>query len=207
MLIDDHQIILDGLNTLLPIVLEDCEIVAKSQSAEEAIPLLNHTPCDLIFMDIGLGQNMNGISATKKIKEHYPQLKIIALTMFEEKKIIGKMMRAGADGYLIKNADSEEIKKAVFNVMSGKKYLHESINQGLENYLQVQTIIEDTRISNAEKEVLILLCEGHTSKEIGQVLFRSEETIKSHRKNLLSKFQCKNVAALVNYAHEKLLLH
>ena len=198
-IVDDHQMIIDGLSVLLPTEFK-CKIVGTFSSGEAVVEGVNNIKCDVILMDIMMPGAYSGIQATKIIKEKHPDIKIIGLSMLGDATTINAMLTYGADGYLPKNASGKEIKDAIITVNEGKKYIHKELLQffiegTIDNHINKIHIL-----TSMESQILQLIIKGLTTKDISEVLFRSEETIKSHRKNLLKKYKCKNVAELVAYA-------
>ena len=147
---------------------------------------------------------MDGFEAAEKIKELYPDLPIITLSMFGEEEYYFKMVGMGVKGFLLKNSDFDEVYNALVTVMSGGSYFSQELLLNLVNNLQVASIPTETEnedsLSEREKEILILICKGLSNKEIGEQLFISKRTVDKHRANILVKTNCKNTANLVVYA-------
>lgn len=198
-LVDDHQVILDGLSVLLPTCL-DCKIMATCLSGEQAIKAIKRIDCDVIIMDIFMHGKYGGIQATRIIKEYNPKVKILALSMLGDATTVNAMLTSGADGYLVKNASGKEIKEGIETVMAGHTYIHKELIQYFIDGVVNGRIDKSRLLSEMEIEVLRCLSQGKTSKETSEYLFRSEETIRTHRKNLLKKFRVKNTAEMVAYA-------
>ena len=205
LLVDDHPVIRYGLVTLLQEE-EEVEIVAEAEGGDDALNKLEeHKDIELVIMDIKM-PDMNGIEATVKIKEKYPHLVILALSMYDEQEYISRMLKAGASGYILKNSSSEEIMKAVRTVMSGENYFSSRVSdimvsqylreKGMEGQSEGRPIVLTTR----EKEILKLIAEEKTNAEIGSALEISKRTVDTHRRNLIKKLDCKNTAGLVKFA-------
>ena len=198
LIVDDHQMVIEGLKSLLQneeaIVLAGC-----ANTAEKCIQFLKMNSCDIILMDIGL-PDMSGIELCEIIKQKYPLVKIIALSTHNQGTYVRKMMENGADGYLLKNVDKHEILKAIETVCQNKKYLTFEAEQALRYENELQNKLP--KLTNREKEVLILIVEGLTNAQICEKLFISIDTVDSHRKNLHSKLNVKNTAMLIKFASE-----
>lgn len=191
---DDHYMIVEGIRSLLQSERE-MEWLGHAMSATSCMAFLQQQKPDVMFMDINL-PDMSGIDLCKEVKQKYPSIHIIGLSSFNQQSFIQKMMDNGASGYVLKNATREELVEAIETVMAGDQFLsHEAVSTILKN--------EDSKIpvlTRREKEVLILIAEGHTNHEIGEKLFISTTTVDTHRKNLLAKFEAKNTATLIRMA-------
>ena len=154
-------------------------------------------------MDIGM-PDLNGIDATRQIIKDYPKVKIIGLSMHSGKKFISEMLKAGASGYLLKDCAFEELITAIKTVLEGKTYLSPSITDVIvENYVRPSGQEEHSAfsmLSQREREVLQLLAEGKTTKQIGMALHISSKTVEGHRLRIMSKLNIDNVASLTKYA-------
>ena len=202
-LVDDHQIVIDGLQAVLTTI-EDFRIVGSANSGIDLIELLSKEEVDLIMMDISMPR-MDGIEATEMVKEKYPNIKVLILSMHDDTKQTERAVNAGADGYLLKNAGVEEIDLAIRKAVNGETYYSEKIMQ---NILQSMKTEKKTQVelSERELEVLKLIAKEFTTKEIAEQLFISHHTVESHRKNLLFKLDVRGVAGLVRYAIENDLI-
>ena len=205
---DDHKIIRVGLRGLLERE-KDIEVTGEASSADEVLNILAIHPTDVVLMDIDLGDS-NGIATTLKIKEIYPLIHVLGLTMHEEPDYIIKMLEAGASGYLLKNAGREELLAAIHAVAKGDSYFSQKVSATLlqaitrqkENPEKKKPAIE-TPLSDREIEVLRLITQEYSNGEIAEKLFISIRTVDTHRRNLLEKLQVKNTVGLVKYAIEK----
>lgn len=198
LIVDDHQMVIEGLKSLLQN--EESVIVAGcANTAEKCLQFLKMNSSDIILMDIGL-PDMSGIELCEIIKQKYPLVKIIALSTHNQGTYVRKMMENGADGYLLKNVDKHEILKAIETVCQNKKYLTFEAEQALRYENELQNKLP--KLTNREKEVLILIVEGLTNAQICEKLFISIDTVDSHRKNLHSKLNVKNTAMLIKFASE-----
>jgi DNA-binding NarL/FixJ family response regulator len=209
---DDHKIIRVGLRGLLERE-KDINVVGEAESAQEIETLLATQPADVILMDIDLG-DIDGIVATRNIKELHPSLQVLGLTMHEEPDYIIKMLEAGASGYLLKNAGREELLAAIHTVAKGDSYFSQKVSATLLQAAtrQKQTPVEPKKnqiqspLSEREIEVLRLIAQEYSNGEIAEKLFISIRTVDTHRRNLLEKLQVKNTVGLVKYAISKGLI-
>ncbi len=205
-LVEDHQIVLAGLRMLLQSQ-PDIEVVAEANSGSEAIALSRQHAPDVVLMDIGL-PGMNGIEATRRLKQAQPQIAVLALTIHEEEAYLFQMLKAGASGYIPKRAASEDLLNAIRAVYQGETYLHSSVAGSL-----VQEYMQQTRpdaaglniptLTNREEEVLTLIAHGLTNKQIGEQLNISPKTVARHRDNISRKLKLSTRADLTRYAIQK----
>lgn len=194
-IIDDHQLIIEGIYALLEHE-KDIEWVGSAKSPDDLALLLKGREVNVLLMDINLPQK-SGLDICKEVKNKYPSIHIIGLSNSDQASVIRKMFDNGASGYLLKDASKSEILDAVHTVMLGKKYMNFSVAQVLKNKMPDSSLPIITR---REKEVLELIAEGFTNQEIADKLFLDVTTINSHRKNMLTKYNVKNTAALVKLA-------
>ena len=202
LLADDHDIVRDGIRMLL----EDevgFKIAAEAENGKEAIEACKEYDIDLIVMDISMPE-MNGIEATKKIKESSPDIKVLALTMMDEDQHIRQMIDAGASGYILKSSDKIELVDAITRILEGKHYFSNDATQSvMMDLVKGKTEKDETdpgNVTDREKEVLELIVQQHTNQEIADKLHISTRTVDAHRRNLLQKTGAKNTAGLVTYA-------
>lgn len=200
---DDHEIVRDGVKLLL----EDepgFEIVWEANHGKEALTFCDKDQPDLVIMDITMPE-MDGIQATKKIKDEHPGIKILALTMLNEDQHIRKMIKAGASGYILKSAGRDELVKAIKAIIDGKHYFSDGATQAILQEL-INPVVSKSKepqnihITDRELEVLKLIVNENTNQEIAEKLFVSVRTVDAHRRNLLQKTGAKNTAGLVKYA-------
>lgn len=209
---DDHKIIRVGLRGMLERE-PDIEVTGEAENAEEIFKVLEEHESDVVLMDIDLGES-DGIKTTRKMKELYPFIQVLGLTMHEEPDYIIKMLEAGASGYLLKNAGREELLTAIRTVMKGDSYfshkvsatLLQAITRQREKPLSQRKALSDSPLSEREIEVLRLIAQEYSNGEIADKLFISIRTVDTHRRNLLEKLQVKNTVGLVKYAIDKGLI-
>lgn len=193
-IIDDHYMVIEGIRSLL-VNEPGIEWQGHATTATSALAYLKqNTAPDIILMDINL-PDKSGIDLCKEVKLAYPTAFIIGLSTFNQQSFVQKMLDNGASGYILKNADKEEIVDAIHLVIKGKTYLSHEAAQSLKGSSNNQIIL-----TRREKEILELIAEGLTNNEIAQQLFISISTVDTHRKNLLTKFDTKNTASLVKKA-------
>lgn len=202
MLADDHGVLLSGIKLLLSKV-EDWEIIGTVSSGEEALEKVGIWSPDLILMDISM-PGMGGIEATKQIKEKYPHVKVLMLTMFSEEDYLKKAIKAGASGYVLKKAVDTELISAVKTVLQGETYIYPTLSSFLlKGFFDEDKETSDPNrspLSNREKEVLKYVALGFTYQEIADQLFLSVKTIETHKARIAEKLNIKKRSELVRYA-------
>jgi two-component system, NarL family, response regulator NreC len=199
---DDHTIVRHGLTKLLQQE-KDVEIVAQAQNGHSTLELARELSPDVIVMDVGM-PDLNGIDATQQILRENPNIKILALSMHSGRKFVVAMLKAGASGYLLKDCALEELTTALQTIMSGKVYLSPTITDiVVDSYVRQPSEPEQSAfsvLSQREREVLQLMAEGNTTKQIALRLHISPKTVEGHRLRLMSKLNIDNVAQLTKYA-------
>lgn len=206
LVVDDHQLVLDGLSSIVK-DLENFEILATAHNGKEALDISNVLQPDIILMDIDM-PIMNGLEAMRRIKENNPKQAVIMLTMHNEASLIKKVMDIGADGYVLKNADRTEFYNALCAVSKGKSYFSSEVTQALLNpekkvaskFDVSPDTIQLSKLTEREIDVLKLIAEGFSNKEIGDKLFISHRTVDTHRTNLMKKLDAHNIAGLIKFA-------
>jgi DNA-binding NarL/FixJ family response regulator len=203
---DDHPLFITGIKALLKKAV-DFEIVAEAENGEDLIKQVEFHKPDVVLTDIQMPVK-DGIEATKEICKRFPKIKVIALTTFSESIYIKKMLVAGASGYILKTTDKEGLITAIKKVATGGKYFsEEAVNQLMNNFSNTTTSSNpvDT-LTKREKEILTLIAQGLTDKQIADIVFLSSLTIISHRKNILSKLGLKNKVEITRFAMENNLI-
>jgi len=198
LIIDDHPLVIDGIKTMLKDV-EYLEIIDAAKNGTEALQILNESPgIDIILLDINL-PDMDGLRLCELIRENDKTAKIIGLTYVNEAGIITQLIKKGANGYLLKNMERDELIYAINQVLDGVVYLSKAANEKIIQQLQNSGLTADNIpvLTRREKEILQLLAEGLTSHDIADKLFLSTYTIDTHRKNMLQKFNVHNTQALL----------
>lgn len=194
---DDHIIFRKGLRTILN-ELDEIKVVGEASNGHELLDQLKHQPADIVLMDIRMPV-MDGIEATRKVTERFPDVRVIALTMHEEIGYFNQMVEAGAYGFLLKKTNRDELQKAINLVMQGEYYFSE------EFIAQAKTLSKPKQkslveLTEREEEVLELICKGYSNAEIGKYLGVSNRTVDGHRARLLEKTGAKNSPHLVMFA-------
>ena len=209
LLVDDHKIVIDGLRGLLEGEAETGSLF-EAQNGAETIDTVAKEQIDLVLLDINL-PDLSGFDVCKKLKTSKPDLKVIALTMHGNAGYINKMIKAGVDGYLLKNTGRDELLLAIHTVMNGERYFSkevtDSLISGMHKEKKPKTSDFIQKLTRREKEILQLITEEFTTDEIASKLFISSTTVITHRKSLLRKLNAKNVAGLVKKAFEFGLLN
>ncbi len=200
-LVDDHAMMRDGIRSILEKV-EGIKVVAEAGSGREAIALASKHAPDIVLIDIGM-PGLNGVEATRKIRAVDPRIAVIALSMHSDERFVTGMLDAGARGYLLKTCDADELLRAIEAVQRGKVYVTSDLTHVL-----VDRLHADRRegpppadaLTPREREVLQLIAEGLTSKEIGARIGTTLKTVESHRTNIIGKLDLHSIADLTRYA-------
>lgn len=190
-LVDDHTLFRNGLKGLLQ-TRHDNKVVGEYSDGSQFIADLQNCHADIVFMDIAM-PNMNGITATRLALRQQPDLKIIALTMFGENQYYNEMVDAGVSGFLQKDSDLQTVFKAIDKVMSGEKFLSDSL-------VLEQESTDPDALTEREIAVLTTICQGLSTPQIAERLEISKRTVDAHRARILEKTGCNNTACLVVYA-------
>jgi two-component system, NarL family, nitrate/nitrite response regulator NarL len=205
LIVDDHQLIIDGLSNIL----KEEKVIGDIFSAvngEEAIEQLRRHPVDCILMDISMPK-INGHDATKMIRQEHPHVKIIVVSMFSDASVVIKLLKAGADAFIVKNTGKEEVLRAIDKVMNNEKYVSNELNLNLYQHLgSHRNTASPGQLTTRETEIVRYISNGFTNQQIAERLFLSTSTVDTHRKNILAKLNLRNTAALVRYAAENQLL-
>ncbi|MFO8067759.1 MAG: response regulator transcription factor [Bacteroidales bacterium] len=206
LIVDDHEIFRNGLKMVLG-KLKYVELAGEAENGQEFIDFLGKEVPDIVLLDIEMPV-LNGVEAAKIAMNKYPKLKIIALTMFGEDEYIQSMLDVGAKGFLMKNINKETLDKAILTVHNGGNYYSEELFEFFTKQFkkEKESPEEELNLTRREKEILQLLCEGLSNKEIADALFISERTVLGHKTNLLTKTNTKNSLSLMAYAIKKKLV-
>ncbi len=205
---EDHTILRQGLRALLSSD-PDFEVVGEAEDGRAAIRSVETLSPDLLLMDLSMPR-MTGMEAITEIKKGSPATKIVVLTVHKGEEYVLSALKAGADGYVLKDAGRDELVAAVKNVLAGKRYLSPDISEKvIGGYLEGRRTLKATpwdTLTQREREILKLIAEGHKNKEIAEHLFISLKTVEKHRSNLMRKLDLHNTAALTAFAMEKGLI-
>lgn len=197
---DDHRLFREGIRMIVS-EMPGIALCLEATDGEELLDQLATTSVDIVLLDLEM-KKINGIETLKKIRGQYPDVKVIILSMHTEPGMINHLMKLGANGYLVKDTQKDELEKAIHEVSNKGTYFNEyvssSLLMGLKNGNAKPTLT--IQLSVREKEVLSLICAELTTQEIAEKLFISQRTVEGHRKNLCAKLDVKNTAGLVKKA-------
>jgi len=211
---DDHQLFIEGIKALTRDN-QEVKLIGEAENGEDLLAQLKTNQPDVILMDINMPK-INGIEATKKIRQLYPEIKILALTMFDDTLYVSEMIKAGASGYLLKNAGKSELITAITTVYKGERYVSSEVslkmidkmnNNDQSSAENKMPPVRKSEVTKKELEILKLIAQELTNAEIASKLNNSPMTIITHRKNLLRKLGVKNTAGLIKYAMENGMLN
>ena len=200
---DDHKIMLAGLRSLLE-KQTDFDVVGEADNGRRAVQMAQEKKPEVVVMDVSM-PDLNGMEATKQIIESLPETRVIALSMHSDKRFVIGMLRAGASGYLLKDCASQELANAILQVARGKKYLSPEITGVvIDDVLLAGSSEEEataaSQLSPREREVLQLIAEGWSTKQIASHLYVSIKTIETHRRQIMKKLDLHAIADLTKYA-------
>jgi len=209
LIVDDHQLIIDGLRGFIELN-QNYQVIGEANTGTEAIRLTSVLNPDLILMDIEMPE-MSGIQASQEIKKSHPQIKIIIVSMHNEKQLIKKLIDQGADGYLLKNSSQIEVMDAIEKVLNNQIYLSQDVTLSLLDKSQNKSshnsdVTTIAQLTEREIEILKLVAQGMTNKEVGDSLNISHRTVDTHRTNLMKKLDVTNVAGLIRFAFKNGLI-
>jgi DNA-binding NarL/FixJ family response regulator len=204
-IVEDHRLFREGLKSMLD-NRDDIDIVGEAEDGLQAVRRIRRTTPDLVLLDLSMPK-MGGISVMKEVKRDLPETRILALTIHESDQFVLEAFDAGADGYCIKDASRKELMLAVDSLLEGKTYISPDISDHvMEGYLTGRKKLKENSrwdtVTQREREVLKLLAEGHTNKDIADFLHISVKTVEKHRANLIGKLDLHNIAQLTAYAIE-----
>lgn len=205
-LADDHQFLLDGIITVLK-DLPGVEIVATAQNGFELMDAVVKEHPSLVILDLNM-PGYDGMQCLQKIKANHPGVKVMILTNYNQPTLVEEVKKLKADGYLIKNSTAAELKVAVVKILSGEKHFPDvnELRKLPEDSYFFDDFLKKFQLTKREVDIIKLICDEMSSKEIASKLFLSELTINTHRRNILRKLEVKNVAGLVNFAKQNQLL-
>lgn len=197
-LVDDHKILAQSLSTYLERI-ETFSVVGTKYNASDFLELLKITDVDIVLIDIKL-PDMDGTDLCLLIKRKYPNIKVIAVTMYDSISYLEEMLKNGANGYVLKEASLSELKNAINTVHSGEIYISQ------EFAFKKIDLVKKSELSKRQLQIITMLSKGKSNKEIAIKLDLSENTIATHRSNIMKKLQIHNVAELVKYAFQNNLV-
>jgi DNA-binding NarL/FixJ family response regulator len=201
LIVDDHAMMRQGLSSMLEDY-DQVEVVAEAADGRQALRQARLHQPDIVLMDVGM-PNLNGFDATRQIMRAVPHARVIALSMYDDSQFVGRMLGAGAAGYLLKDGAFEEVIEAIETIRAGRLYLGQGITHVVVgDPLRVKLPGAQTSLplSQREREVLQLLAEGRTTKQIAAALFISVKTVETHRQRIMDKLDIRSIAELTKYA-------
>ena len=199
LLADDHAIVRSGLRLLLEDI-ENVEVIAEAEDAVTAIALAKRLCPDIVVMDIAMG-DISGLQATAEIKRQCPDARVMILTMHNTKQYVLEALKAGASAYLLKDSAPVELELAIRALERAETYLSQAVSRKLiEHTLTADTPSTEPKLSPRQREILLLIAEGHSTKAIAHRLRVSIKTVETHRSQLMQKLAISDVAGLVRYA-------
>jgi DNA-binding NarL/FixJ family response regulator len=202
LLVEDHTIVRQGLRRLLEE--KGVEVVGEAEDGRMGLEAVRNLEPDVVVMDISMPR-LGGIEATRRIRKEFSGTKVIILTIHLDENYIFKALDAGANAYLVKETASEDLYEAIEAVMRGETYFSPKIPpKVIKSYKKMvrsgKKVDEFSRLTNREREILQLIAEGYTSKQIGEMLYISDKTVENHRANIMGKLDIHDTAGLVRYA-------
>jgi len=211
-LVDDHNLVRAGFRSLLQNIPE-VEIVAEADNGYSALELIRTHKPDMVLMDIAL-PDINGLDVTAQVTQEYPTIKVVLLSMYDNEEYVLRALEIGAAGYLLKDADANEFELAIHAIANGKAYLSPAISSRVIESYQARVSApkqpvnppkdalhpDDCHLTARQREVLRLIAEGFTTKEIAQQLNLSAKTVDAHRTQLMRELNIHEIAGLVRYA-------
>ena len=201
---DDHQIMIDGLLSILAHQ-PDITIVGVAKNGIQALAILAKEQVDIVLTDISMPE-MDGLELTRKIKQKYPQIKVIALSMHGDATHIDEMIEAGVSGYIYKNASNQELIEALTKVYDGRQYFSDeiagTIMRSLSDHTRRKQEEEKVNLTDREKEIMLLIAREYSNARIGTELNISERTVETHRKNIYRKTSTSSLVGLIKWAYE-----
>lgn len=206
---DDHAMFVDGIESILQNE-ESIQVVDRCFNGSSVFTMLKKQKIDVLLLDINL-PDISGIEVAIRLNSEFPEVKIIALSMYNEESIVSEILKNGALGYVLKNTGRDELIQAIHTVASGQTYFSKDVTETIMGSLlkkpnSKKGYFLSPKLSNREKQILALIVKEYTTQEIATKLFISDKTVETHRSNLISKLNVRNTAGLVRAAIELNLL-
>jgi two-component system response regulator NreC len=203
---EDHTILREGLRALISSE-PNLDVVGEAGDGRDAIHCVETLTPDLVLMDLSMPR-VDGLEAIKEIKKRHPETKVLALTVHKTEEYILATLRAGADGYVLKDATQDDLLMAIRSVLEGKPYLSPGASEKvIEGYLESRKTLKTSTswdtLTSREREILKLIAEGYKNRDIADYLFISVKTVEKHRANLMRKLDLHTTSALTAFAMEK----
>ena len=193
-IVDDHQLLIDGIRLMLRGA-EDFEICGESNSAAVALTEISEDNVDIVLTDVSM-PDMTGIEFSMKLKQLYPSMKILVLSMFENAALVKKLVKCGVNGYILKHKGKDELITAIRSIINGTKYFTEE----LKVHIRENTLNTAVTLTTREIEIVGFMAKGFSSIQIAKSLFISENTVETHRRNIFRKTGSHSAIELINYA-------
>ncbi len=197
-IVDDHQLVVDGLRSLLNNEM-GYTIVGYSNQPKEVIDMLEHLNVDVLLTDINMPE-MTGVELTRNVKKKFPKIKVLALSMFGERQVIKEMIDAGVSGYILKNTGKQELLEALEKLANGQNFFGEEVTKEIMKSFRNED--EGSHLTNREIEIIRLIENEYSNKKIADLLFISERTVETHRKNIFRKTATQSIVGLLKYAYD-----
>jgi len=203
LLADDHPVVQVGLEQALS-AQSDMEVIAVAGNGQEALDKTCELQPDVVLLDLSM-PDMNGIDATRLIKEYRPDVRVVIFTMQDREAFLQRALQAGADGYILKGAPISEVAQAIRDVRNGACYLSPRVQRGLiQSFLRTREaspeVMKYDQLSDREQQILRLLVEGHSTGKIGEMLYISPKTVETHRTNIMRKVDTASLVELIKYS-------
>ncbi|HHB82454.1 MAG TPA: response regulator transcription factor [Devosia sp.] len=202
LLVDDHPLVLEGIRAIIE-TYAHIDVVGAASSVNQAMEISNKTGPDVILMDINMG-GTNGLDAIELFKERSPSIRIIMLSMHDDREYISTSVMCGASGYVLKDVSTDEIISAIQTVAAGGTYFSSGVSDALMS--KEKSLEQASPLTTREQSVLVLVAEGKSSKDVGELLDISTRTVETHRKNIKKKLSISTTAGLTRYAIENGLI-
>lgn len=201
-IVDDHQMLVDGVKLMIE-GNADFFVVGESTKSVEVLDAIENLKVDILITDVDM-PGMSGVELTRAVKNKYPHVKILALSMFGDSAIVVEMIDAGISGYILKNAGKKELIEALNKIVDGQNYFAQDITLQLtKSYKRNQ---EEIKLTDREIEIIRMIEQELSTRDIADQLFISERTVETHRKNILSKTNTHSVVGLLKYAYERKII-
>jgi len=201
-IVDDHQMVIDGINLMLE-GKPGFTVVGESTKPLLVSEVLENIAVDILITDVGMPE-MSGVELSRVVKNRFPNIKILALSMFGDSQIIAEMIDAGISGYILKNAGKKELIEALTKIADGQNYFGQEITlQLMQSFKRNQ---EEVKLTDREIEIIRMIEKDMTTRDIAETLFISERTVETHRKNILHKTNTQTVVGLLKYAYERKII-
>lgn len=201
-IVDDHQMIIDGINLMLE-GRPEFVVVGESTKPLDVLDMPDLAKADILITDIGM-PDMSGVELTRAVKNKFPNINVLALSMFVDSAVVAEMIDAGISGYVIKNTGKKELIEALTKVGGGQKYFAQELTMELmKSYKRGQ---EESKLTDREIEIIRMIEKDMTTRDIADTLFISERTVETHRKNILHKTNTQTVVGLLKYAYERKII-